>query len=279
MANLWVVVTGLAVMVEKEGINKDPHRVLLLQVDSDTWVPDRRTGVRIQEHRPRLKLLSSSSSEIEIGNQDLDFLPIGDGSPVVSDSDPFLRVGRELTESLVVLSGFLGPRDASLNGWSRVNLWGGDDSVIWPIHVFDDFDITTIDTDPKLKLSGAHDLHSKSTKAKNKPRIGNGILYYRHIDSGQPQVSFSGGGSSPQWDSISKSDAQRLPVQNNERDFVAWVSNSGLGNDLGEEFDRDFYLLYNMLGDQVSRYVPVIQDVEKWVKNPPGQCMIGYALG
>lgn len=276
MANLWVVVTGLAVLVERLGNSTKPYVALLRDVGPNTRVPDNADGKIIPEHHPRLKLLPDGE-EIPIVGKDVEFLPQGSGNPGIDDPEPFLRVGRELTEGMEVLPTFLGQQIP--DGWARLCLAGGGDAAIYPIHVMKDFELKTISTTPILKLEKALDLEQKTSKVKKKPRVGNGLLYYRHIPSGDPSVDIQPGSDPGPWTPVHPADAEELPHRNQEHDYVVWISNAG--DDLYEKgVDRDFYLLYELLGvpPPVTRYVPVISIPEP-VTNPPGQCMIGYALG
>jgi hypothetical protein len=273
VANLWVIITGLAVLVEREGTPGKPCMVLLRQVPEGTKVPP-GTGEEIPSHNPRLRLLPGLQ-EILIGDQDVEFLPSGAGAPVIQDQDPFLRVGRELTDALKVEKKFVDPRSTSspIRGWSRVILPGS--GKIWPVHVKKEFEVKTIKTQTGLKLVGAIDLELSAMKEKNKPRVANGLLYYRHIVDAVPVAKLSG----KEYDlEAMDSDTKRLPVQNGEAHYVVWVANSG--EDSGEGYDRDFFLLYDLLAGPITRYVPMIKETQGFGKRtPPGQCMIGYAFG
>jgi hypothetical protein len=275
VANLWVIVTGLAVLVERES-GRDPHAVVLRQVPRGTEVPP--DGREIQQHIPRLRLLPGVG-EIPIGSRDVTFLPEGEGSPRIIDLDPFIRVGKKLTEAMPVRPYFLTTsRTDDLGDWSRVFLAGGRDSDITPIHVGEDFKLNTIGFDLPLDLIAARDLRRAEAEQRRKSGIANGLLYYRHIPEGVPEVLFSNDRNPIPWERpLKREERGNLPEKNNEGDYVAWVSNAGIGRDLGEDFDRDFYLLYDLLVESVTRYVPVIQGLP--LVNPPGQCMIGYAFG
>jgi hypothetical protein len=273
MANLWVVVTGLAVLVEMEGPPSKPCMVLLRQVPPGTEIPP-DSGEVIPVHDPRLRLLPGSQ-EIPIGDQDVMFLPNGEGTPVIKDHDPFLRVGRELTDALKVGKKFIDPRNPAnpIRGWSRVILSGP--GVVWPIHVKKEFEVKTIKMQTGLKLVGAVNLELSAVKEKNKHRVGNGLLYYRHIPGAVPAVELSGQGYSLSPVDLS---GTNFPVPNGEENYVVWVANSG--EESGEEYDRDFYLLYDLLGGSITRYVPMIEKTKGFGRRtPPGQCMIGYAFG
>ena len=132
-----------------------------------------------------------------------------------------------------------------------------------------------------LKLVGARDLKLSSTKAKNKAGVGNGLLYYRHVEGDVPVAKFPD--KEYALDVMEDSETKNLPVQNGEKHYVAWVANSGEESDEG--FDRDFFLLYELLDQTVTRYVPVIKVPETKIAaefdrlTPPGQCMISYAFG
>ena len=271
MANLWVIVTGLAVLVRRQS---DSDIVLLRQVQPRTVVPP-QNGKEISPHSPALTLLPGSA-KVDIGYHDLDFLPGGEGSPEINENEPFIRVGVELEDALKVQDKFIGPRAGVPDGWSRVVLSGGGNAQIWPIHVVKELEVKTISTKVKLKLVGARDLIAATTKRKNKPRVGNGVLYYRRVaETPKAYLNSREYPMSP----IDHSDARALPIQNDQPHYVAWVANSGMES--GEEFDRDFFLLYEVLGEPVTRFVPLIKTINDQVElnNPPGQCMISYALG
>jgi len=277
MVNLWLIVTGLSVLVEMEGEPGDPHMILLRRVPKKAMVG----GGEIPPHEPRLRLLPSTV-EIKIGDRDVEFVPPSNGSPTIVDVDPFIRVGRELTEAMEVDEDFLEyPRpDETLDGWSRVILSGGVHATITPIHVGEDFKVESISSNLRLKLVGAHDLESGATKEKHKSRVGNGLVYHRVIGQ-RPAVVFSDKVELNDWVPIEKSLAKNLPEIEKYPypDYVAWISNAGMGG-TWEDFDRDFYLLYELLDDDVLRYVPVMgKNWKDVVRNPPGQCMLGYALG
>lgn len=275
MANLWVIVTGLAVLVEREG-GRDPHVVMLRQVPPGMEVPP--DGREIQRHAPRLMMLPEESY-IPIGSRDITFLPSGEGSPKIVDFDPFLRVGRRLTEAMRVRASLLSAqRSDDLRDWSRVILAGGRNSDVTPIHVGKDFDLGSISTELPLNLIAVRDLSRPNPEERRKQGIANGLLYYRHIPEGVPEVLFSSDRYPTPWERpLTRAERGKLPERNDEPDYVAWVSNSGIGPDLREGFDRDFYLLYELLEEEVTKYVPVIQGLPLVV--PPGQCMIGYAFG
>jgi hypothetical protein len=270
MANLWVVITGLAVLVEMEGNPGKPCMVLLRQVPEGTIVPP-KTGKEIPVHSPRVGLLPGSD-EIPIGNRDVRFLPDGVKAPAITNVDPFLRVGRELTDALKVQPKFVAPRDASIDGWSRVVLPGV--GKIWPVHVKKEFEVKSIETQVVLKLKEARDLEANIAKEKNKGGVANGLLYYRNIGNATPVVRFPD--KEYTLSVMDDSNTKNLPVQNGEPHYVAWVANSGKASN--EDFDRDFFLLYELLGEQVTKYVPVIKGAENFII-PPGQCMISYAFG
>lgn len=271
MANLWVIVTGLAVLVEKES-SREPYMVLLKQVPRGVEVPP--NGSEIPRHVPRLKLLPNGG-EIPIGDRDLRFVPEGEGDLLIMNHDPFLRIGRKVTEAMRVRPEFLVPqRTDALRSWSRVVLDGGETAKIYPIHVDQDFDVVTTSLKFQLSLTAIQDLSMANSEPRVKPGIANGLLYYRHIGVGQPEALFSGDSIPLSWDSMAV--PSHFPEQNGEPHYVAWISNAGLGRLEEERFDRDFYLLYDLLGEAVTRYVPII---DPHIEDPPGQCMIGYALG
>jgi hypothetical protein len=217
-------------------------------------------------------------TETQVGDRDVEFVPLANGSPTIDDVDPFIRVGRELTDATTVDEDFLEyPRpDEGLEGWSRIVLPGGE---IFPIHVVEDFNVESISVNLRLKLVKALDLDSGGTKEKHKSRVCNGLVYYRSIAQ-KPAVVLSDGTKLSAWDPIDKVMAKQLPKQNADPDYVAWISNAGMEVSR-EDFDRDFYLLYDLLENEVAvRYVPVLD--KKWkdsVRNPPGQCMLAYAFG
>jgi hypothetical protein len=275
MANLWVIVTGLSVLVEKDEISREPYMVLLKQVPRGVEVPP--DGREIAQHIPRLKLLPNGQ-EIPIGNRDIRFIPEGEDSPLIVNHDPFLRVGRKVTEAMRVRSEVLtSQRNDVLRSWSRVVLTGPrNDAEIYPIHVERDFALGTVSLKLKLNLAAIQDLSRANSELRAKLGIANGLLYYRHIEVGRPEVLFTGDSIPLSWDPIAV--PSDFPRQNGEPHYVAWVSNAGIERpEQQERFDRDFYLLYDLLGEQVTRYVPVIDPIQ--IVDPPGQCMMAYALG
>lgn len=269
MANLWVIVTGLAVLVGRTSSSKI---VLLRRVGEGTLVPP-VTGEELDPHSPAFTLLPSAE-KVEIDNRDLEFRPDGTGAPVINEKEPFIRVGEELEDALRVQRVFVGERAHVPNGWSRVFLSGGGGAQIWPLHVDEDLDLSTVSIEMKLKMVEARDLIAGTMKPKNKPRVANGMLYYRQIGEA-PKAVLDG----TEYPMTPIDDGGALPIQNGEEHYVAWVTNSAMMCD--EDFDRDFFLLYDVLSEPVTQYVPVIRSIAA-VDNrkcPPGQCMSSYALG
>jgi len=276
MANLWVVVTGLTVLVEKVGDKAEPCFVLLRRVDDSTRV----AGVKIPPHEPLLRD-SGSLRDIEIRGRDVEFPAPERRAPQIINRKLLLPVGVELDQPLKVRPELTGQRSDMGEGGAniaRVKFSGG---LIQPIHIDKNFDLKQISVNANILLAEALDLvFNKPPLIKNNRRIANGLLFSLRVDS---PVVISVGEEKLTSQPIGRGDTGNLPVKNQDDNHVVWIVNTGTDHPADEEFDRDFFLLYDLLDTDVEvRYVPqaiLLRAVDTGDGNPPGQCMNGYALG
>lgn len=269
MANLWVIITGLGTLVGNRAESPgSAHSVLLRPVIEPTMVPP-ENGKIIPLHQPSLRV-RAEGPDIPI-RTDIR-LPWDIEPAALANGRSLLPLGRELEfpalrlkNDLEKLSVATRPIKMQFNGGSIV-----------PIHVYRSFDLEKFSVDVELRLAGAHHISTALTIPKNR-EIANGILYQRSFSSGTPPLVYDGDDVySPNLVPLNR--VGELPVGDEELNYVLWISNTAAPSpDLKEDFDRDYYLLYDWLQDStVVRYVPLIPKNVAPV-TPPGQCMFGYA--
>lgn len=278
MANLWLIVTGLGVLVEKEADRSAPFTILMKRV---FW-NDQVAGKNIPPHEPTFRRKPTGAS-ILIGDRDVRLFPPTAGSPKIEgDKKLLLPVGDKLDKAEEVKPLYTGPRTpGSLPKVARIFLEGGS---VRPIHVDRNFDLRRLSLETKIELVAMHDLKTGKRLEKEHRSIANGLLYWRSIadQEGDPYVEL--GDEKFFLEPIPPEGTGNLPLPNDQKNYVVWATNTADEHfsPSDKDFDRDFDLLYDFLADgALTRYVPETTGRPTAVgdSNPPGQCMYGYAIG
>jgi hypothetical protein len=262
MASLWVIITGLGALVGDDPREPRSAHTLLLQP-----VPRGRDvlGVRIQPHETRMRL-SANPPDINVEHREI-VLPGSEAPAELTNGSFLLPLGEQLEPPALRLS----PDIFSTQSATIMKFRGG---FLWPIHVQRNFDLGQFSRKITLPLIGAHHIRSRQRVTKNK-FVANGVLYRKPLALGEePVVRVDNIVYQPTL--VPPDQTGSLPVVAGEDNYVFWLFNTADGSPR-EDFDRDFYLLYDWLIDrEVPRYVPVIDT--QGLFTPPGQCMFSYAI-
>lgn len=276
MANLWVIMTGLCVLVEKEKEPKAPCAVLMKRVPAQ-YPKVGSKKMAVLPHEPVLTL-KPKGARVMIEGKAVEFLPHVEGPPTIQGRDLLLPLGKDLASPSRLRDKIL--EGGVLSEGAMVILAGGD---LEPIHVDKNFDLEGISRKTNVFLIGLYDPDSKEGKEvlfEEKRAMANGLLFRRRIQ-GIPSVRV--GDEEFELSMVEKKDMGKLMEDDKEQDYVVWVVNVANTDysDPHPRFDLDFYLLYDWLEEEFVRYVPVTErnpaDDSK-DGTPPGQCMNGYAL-
>lgn len=292
MANLWVIMTGLGVLVERDD-PQAPGIVLMRRV-----LPDQEQvgDVSVPPHEPILSR-GPDRPESNVAELEVEFLPAGEGAPQLSEDHRafLLPVGRELIQAFTVKNRLV--TGARLDGLTRIILTGGE---LEAIQIDNNFQLNKVSRDLRIRLVGLFDPISRSSTAlpQGGP-IANGLLFKRTTPQQDGAFSVRVGEDVLSIPPVSKEDMGNLRRDDGHVDHVVWIVNVatpgsfdpngdrvdpgslGLGSLPGNArlgFDRDFGLLYQWLTQSVDvKHVPITlgEPVVDGDGDPPGQCMYG----
>lgn len=294
MANLWVIMTGLGVLVERDD-PQAPGVVLMRRV-----LPDQEQvgDVSISPHEPVL-FRGPDRPESNVAELEVEFLPAGEGAPLLSEAHRavLVPVGRELSQAFAIKNGLVA--DEQLDGRTRIILAGGE---LEAIQIDTNFQLKGVSRDLRIHLVGLFDPVSTSLTALPQGRpIANGLLFRRRIPQPDGVFSVRVGEDVLSIPQVSKADMGNLQQDDGHADYVVWIVNVatpgsfdpdgdrvdpeslGLASLAGNAqlgFDRDFALLYQWLTQSVDvQHVPITlrlrQNAVTGDGDPPGQCMYG----
>jgi hypothetical protein len=291
MANLWVIMTGLGVFVERRRA-EEPGMVLMRTfVAGNTRVG----GVTIASHIPVLRR-GEDKPDLLVPEFEIDFLPNESGGrPTVASGNRFLAVGPGLTSPGVVRPNLLsGP----MNQTTRVLLRGGS---VEPVQVDVNFQLDNVSRNLSISLAGLFDLPNGSGAVRSAPGVvvANGLLFRRTIARNDIGFSVQIAGDEYPVSLVPKNEMAELRAGDGHDDYVVWIVNVGAPgtgspdpgeavlNDLGvpplfRGFDRDFGLFYEWLGSPPgTQHVPITirRPAGGGQTDPPGQCMFGRVGG
>jgi len=272
MAHIYVIMTGLMVLVERERSLRSPSTVLLRKVQGD----DRVNGVPIPRHTPLLQFRQKGKEISVIIEGDIRFSPEGVGPPDVQQRLRFLPLGRELDDVHRVKSKLLeGSLDTTVAG--RLILGGGS---ISPVQVDVAYDLEKVFFEIRNILVSAIHTQSGASKAKNNRPISNGLLYHRDIDGSSVELVHKG--VPYNLEPTPERELGNLPRFPGSEHYVVWVTNFSedviiVADPPRPMADLDFDLLYDWLdGFGGVRFIPEVllpHALAEKPLSPPGVCM------
>jgi len=271
-ANLWVIMTGLGVLVESA---TDPA-VLMKRV-----VPPKKVGGKdVLPHEPTL-VLKPGGIPMLVRGREIEFLPKGAGSPELKDEyrKLLIPVGKDLASPSKVRIGILD--NGILTEGTKVVLAGGS---LEAVHVDENYLLDKVSQNISISLVGLFDPDQDHRTQVEKKAAANGLLYRRQIMPADGQPSVRIGNEEFQLVPVAKEAMGNLRENDGNTDYVVWIVNvaSEGFSDPDPDLDRDFYLLYDWLEEEIEvRYVPITERKradDTGQGDPPGQCMYGHAI-
>jgi hypothetical protein len=269
-ANLWVIMTGLGVLVE----STTDYAVLMRRALPSEVVG----GKNVLPHEPTL-LAKPGGIPMLVSGREIEFLPRGTERPKLRDEDRNLLIplGRKLATPAKI-------RDAILRDKFEGTKILLADGSLEGIHIDNNYLLDKVSRDIGITLVGIFEPDQNSRVGVEARAIANGLLYRRQIMSSEGSPSLRIGDEELPLASVAKEAMGNLREDDGNKDYVIWIVNvaSEGFSDPDPDLDRDFYLLYDWLAEELEEhYVPITEKRrarDTGQGNPPGQCVYGYTI-